>query len=395
VLLDHLSIVNSEKPVNIAIYREKIMSIGAEATTHSSDPLRIHFNDAIAIPGLINSHDHLDFNCFPVLGTRKYNHYTEWGKHIHQAHKENIRKILRIPKKLRSAWGMYKNLLAGVTTVVNHGNRLDIENPLIDIFQETQNLHSVEYEKNWKWKLNNPIRLREDCVIHTGEGTSKQSADEIDLLIKYNLLKRNLIGVHGVSMNPNQAKHFKALVWCPESNKVLLDHHARIHDLKNNTTIVFGSDSTLTGSWNIWKHLRLAHTLHQVTDNELFDMITDTPAKLWNLNKGRLQAKKDADIVVLRKKQKSSGVNNLFDANPEDILLVVHRGQIRLFDKSLLPQLSVPSLNLFRYNQVNINRNTKFVEGNLPAIIGEIRNYYPNIHFPVEVFETINESHYD
>ena len=395
MLLNHLSIVHSEDPVNIAIYGEKIMGIGTDQVQHSSDPLQIQFTDAIAIPGLINSHDHLDFNGFAVLVNRTYDNYTEWGKNINEAHKEYIREILRIPKKLRSAWGMYKNLLAGVTTVVNHGSRLDVENPLIDIFQETQNLHSVEFEKNWKWKLNNPIHLRQDCVIHAGEGTSKRSADEIDTLIKYNLLGRKLIGVHGVSMNPEQARHFKALVWCPESNRILLDHHARIHDLKTSTTIVFGSDSTLTGSWNIRKHLRLARTLQQVTDDELLEMITETPAKLWNLNKGKLQPKKDADIVVLKMKHTSSRIGDLFRANPEDILLIVHKGQIRLFDKSLLSQFRGLTLNLFRYNQVNINGNTKFVEGNLPGLIGEIRKYNPNIHFPVEVFETINESHYD
>jgi len=371
------------------------MGIGSNDTQYSSDPLRLYFTDAMAIPGLINSHDHLDFNCFSILGNRKYDHYTEWGKHIHEVHKENIREILRIPKKLRSAWGMYKNLLAGVTTVVNHGTRLDIENPLIDVFQKTQNLHSVEFEKNWKWKLNNPIHLGKDCVIHTGEGISQRSVDETDQLIKYNLLRRNLIGVHGVSMNPEQAKHFKALVWCPESNKLLLDHHARIRELKSRTTVVLGSDSTLTGSWNIWKHLRLARALQQVTDDELFGMITDTPARLWNLNKGKLQPKKDADIVVLKMKNKSSRINALFSANPDDILLIVHKGQIRLFDKSLLPQFRTLAMNLFRYHQVNINENTKFVQGNLPGLISEIRRYHPNIQFPVEVFETINESHYD
>jgi len=290
---------------------------------------------------------------------------------------------------------MYKNLLAGVTTVVNHGVRLEIDNPLIDIFQETQNLHSVEYEKHWKWKLNNPVYLHKACVIHTGEGTSRRSSDEIDQLIKCNLLKRNLIGVHGVSMNADQARQFKGLVWCPESNKILLDQHAHIRELKSSTTIVFGSDSTLTGSWNIWKHLRLARTLQQVTDQELFDMVTDIPAGLWKLNKGKLQPKKDADIVVMKMKNKRPGITELFRANPEDILLIVHKGQIRLFDKSLLSQFRNLPVDLFRYNQVNINENTKFVQGNLPALIGEIRKYNPHIRFPVEVFETINESHYD
>jgi cytosine/adenosine deaminase-related metal-dependent hydrolase len=395
VLLNHLHIVHADQPVNIAVYGEKIMGIGPDHAPSSSDPLQIHFTDAIAIPGLINSHDHLDFNCFSILGNRKYDHYTEWGKHIHEAHKENIRAVLKIPKKLRSAWGMYKNLLAGVTTVVNHGNHLEIENPLINVLQDTQDLHSVEYEKNWKWKLNNPVHLRKDCVIHAGEGTNKKSADEIDQLIRYNLLRKNLIGVHGVSMNPEQARHFRALIWCPESNKILLDQHARIHALKNNTTIVFGSDSTLTGNWNIWKHVRLARTLQQVTDEELFEMLTVAPAKLWNVNAGTLQPKKDADMVVLKMKGKSSSFIEVFNSNPEDILLIMHKGQIRLFDKSLLSQLRNLPLNLFRYEQVNVGGNTKFVEGNLPDLIAEIRKCHPQISLPVDVFETIKESHYD
>src|SRR4029077_6161910 len=113
-------------------------------------------------------------------------------------------------------WGMYKNLIAGVTTVVNHGTRLNIGNPLINIYQESQNLHSVKFEKGWKWKLNNPLLKNKDCVIHTGEGSDKQSSVEIDHLLNFNLLKRNLVGVHGVAMNASQARKFKGLVWCPE-----------------------------------------------------------------------------------------------------------------------------------------------------------------------------------
>jgi cytosine/adenosine deaminase-related metal-dependent hydrolase len=395
VLLKNLILLNENQPVNIGIYGEKIMSLGTDATRTASDPFQIDFTDAIAIPGLINSHEHLDFNCHTVLGERKYEHYTDWGKHIHAAFKENINAVLKIPLNLRTAWGMYKNLLAGVTTVVNHGNILKTDNPLIDIYQETQNLHSVGFEKNWKWKLNNPILRKKACVIHTGEGTDKRSSDEIDELIRYNLLGRNLIGVHGVAMKPEQSKYFKGLVWCPESNKVLLDHHAPITQLKTNTSVVFGSDSTLTGNWNIWKHLRLARTLQQVTDEELFDMITGAPARLWNMNKGKLQPKKIADIVVIKSKNGSSTLEGLFRTNPEDILLIVHKGQIRLFDKSLLPQFRNLPVNLFRYSQISYKDDIKFVEGELPGLIAEIKRYNPNVNFPVEVFETINQAHYD
>ena len=386
--------ISGTQPVNIGIYGEKIMSMGV-AMRNVYDPFQVHFSGAMAMPGLINSHDHLDFNCFSVLGQKKYGDYTEWGRHIHQDFKEKIKSVSRVPENLRTDWGIYKNLLAGVTTVVNHGKVLKTENPLIDIFQKAQNLHSVGFEKNWKWKLNNPFQANRDCVIHTGEGTGQNSSDEIDSLIKYNLLKRKLVAVHGVAMKPEQAAHFKGLVWCPESNRVLLGQHARISELKNHTAILFGSDSTLSGNWNIWRHLRLARSLQQLNDDELLNSLTSVPARLWNLNKGRLEPKSDADIVVLKIQPGISGMDNLFNSNPEDILMVIQKGKIRLFDKSLLPQIRLLPVNLFRYSQLSIQGKVKFVEGELPGLITEIKKHNPDIRFPVEVFETINLSHYD
>src|ERR1700712_5195850 len=99
------------------------MSMGV-AIRNVYDPFQIHFSEAMAIPGFINSHDHLDFNCFPLLGNKKYEDYTEWGRHIHEHFKEEIKAILKVPEILRTEWGIYKNLLAGVTTVINHGKVL-------------------------------------------------------------------------------------------------------------------------------------------------------------------------------------------------------------------------------------------------------------------------------
>ncbi|WP_431200330.1 hypothetical protein ACQ86K_10855 [Mucilaginibacter sp. P19] len=103
--------------------------------------------NAIAFPGLINSHDHLDFNLFPQLGNKTYESYTEWGKHIHRAYAVEIASVLKIPIALRERWGVYKNLLCGVTTVVNHGEKTTINDPLITIFDNCQSIHSVRFEK--------------------------------------------------------------------------------------------------------------------------------------------------------------------------------------------------------------------------------------------------------
>jgi len=379
MLLNNVKLLHGTDPVNITV-KEKYITGIRTAAGNSTEYFQLRFEHAIAFPGLINSHDHLDFNCFPALGDQHYNNYTEWGKHIHETYRQEIDAVLQIPGNLRAIWGMYKNLLAGVTTVVNHGSFLLIEKPLIDILQNTQNLHSVKFEKAWKWKLNNPLLKKKDCVIHTGEGTDRQSAEEIDALIQWNLLKRNLIGIHGVAMNAEQAKKFRALVWCPESNRFLLNRDAGIKNLKDHTKLLLGTDSTLTGNWNIWHHLRLARKTGLVSDEELFDMLTKTAAEIWSSGNGQLLENKYADIVIA--KANNTGWADFFKTDPEDILLVIKKGVIRLFDSGLLSQLQQLNFNTGSFSQVSMNNSKKFVEGDLTALSNTIKEYYPNAIFP-------------
>ena len=76
------------------------------------------------------------------------------GKDIHEKNKETINAVLKIPQHLRTQWGMYKNLLNGITTVVNHGEKLNITDNFITVLQNNYCLHSIQFEKNWKLKLN-------------------------------------------------------------------------------------------------------------------------------------------------------------------------------------------------------------------------------------------------
>jgi hypothetical protein len=319
----------------------------------------------------------------------------EWGRHIHTVYKDQINAVLQIPQTLRTAWGMYKNLLAGVTTVVNHGALLHVENPLLTVYQQTQNLHSVQFQKKWKWHLNNPVLKNSTCVIHTGEGSDQQSSAEIDALLQWNLLKRKLIGIHAVAMNPAQAKKFAGLVWCPESNRVLLNHHAAVPALKAMTTLVFGTDSTLTGNWNIWQHLRLARKLALVSDDELFAMTSSAAATLWGIDTGELQAGKDADIIIAKTASGRASWNDVFGINPECMLLVLHKGNIRLFDGSLLPQLSNGQVDLNDFSRISINGKMKWVQGNLPALINRIKTYHPAVQLPKEIVITGKSCCYD
>lgn len=375
--------------VNIEVSGEIIKNCGqfiGDSTDVVDDGAMI-FDDAIVFPGLINSHDHLDFNVFTKLSNGTYPNYKEWGVDIHGRNNEMIQSVLTIPVELRTQWGLYKNLLNGITTVVNHGKRLQVESDIISVLQNNRSLHSVEFEKRWKLKLNNIFTNYQPVVIHIGEGTDKVSHEEINELIRWNFFRRKIIGVHGVAMDGDQAKAFRALVWCPASNSFLFNAAAPIDELKAATTILFGTDSTLTSGWDLWQQLRAARDTLLLTDQELFDSLTKLPATIWKKNSiGSLSAGKNADLCIARSNGKSR-LDAFFSVRPEDLLLVMHRGEIRLFDAGISNKLSANNISLERFSEICLNGRTKYVFGNLAQLVTQISHYYPNASFPFKCAE--------
>jgi cytosine/adenosine deaminase-related metal-dependent hydrolase len=347
-------------------------------------PLTLSFENAIALPGLINSHDHLDFDLFPRLGNRIYSSYTEWGSDIHQSNKENIASVLRIPRELRIRWGIYKNLLGGVTSVIHHGAYLATPQDLISISQNAESLHSISGEKGWRRKLLHPFRRQRQMVIHIGEGTTPACSKEVSELIRWNIFGRPLIGIHGIAMSEKQAAAFEALVWCPDSNFFLYGKTADIQQLRRRTTIVFGTDSTLTASWNIWQQLRLARELKMTDDTALWEMATSGPARLWGLDQcGKIAEGRTADLVIAARTPGTTGWNAVFGVKPRDILLVLHQGNIRLFDESLRDQLTNPEYLIKDFHPIAIDGKIKYIQGDLPGLMQEIQTYRPDASFPV------------
>lgn len=382
MVLHNIHLVNGVQATNIDVRGSHIAGLNTEVTSASDNRLHITFQNALAFPGLINSHDHLDFNLFPQLGDTKYKSYRKWGPYIHQNYANEIAAVMKVPIKLREDWGMLKNLLCGVTTVVNHGGKLQTTNRLIQVYEQGHNLHSVGFEKLWRLKLNNPFKKEAPVVIHTGEGTDSQSHREIDQLTKWNLLRRKLIGVHAVAMSPRQAKKFRALVWCPQSNEFLLGRMAPVNKLTKYTDILFGTDSTLTGNWDIWQHIRDARQLNLLSDEELYNSLNPTAAHVWKLPSGKIKKGKRADIVVVRNKIDQPNFEAYFATIPQDILLVLCGGKIMLFDEELLSQLEESDLSDF--SKVYIQGSCKYIRFDLPRLMHKIRQYYPEAIFPVK-----------
>ncbi|WP_158992526.1 amidohydrolase family protein [Mucilaginibacter sp. L196] len=381
MILNNIKPVNSDDPINIKIDGGKIVELSSSPIA-AADALQLDFNNAIVFPGLINSHDHLDFNLFPQLGNQLYNNYTEWGKHIHERYKPEIAEVLKIPVELRSKWGIYKNLLCGVTTVINHGEKRGTANDLITVFEDTHCIHSVGFEKRCKLKLNNPLKKRLLVNIHVGEGIDLQSENEIKYLLKWNILNRKLVAVHAVAMTEVQAKEFEAVVWCPQSNYFLLNKTSPVDLLKKHLSILFGTDSTLTSEWDIWRHLQSARKSQLLNDDELYNAVTINASQTWGLNSGEIIQGKNADLVIAKRSFDNDGFDAFYAITPADLLLVIHQGEIRLFDEELLEQLSNIKED---FSKIYINGVCKYVQGNLPGLMADIRRFHPNANFPKNI----------
>src|ERR1700761_5647991 len=182
MILNNLRMGLTGGPVNIRIAGDRITEVSLSPLANMPGELNLDLNDAIVFPGLINSHDHMDFNLFPALGDRTYKNYTEWGRYIHRNYPEQISNVLKVPVHLREQWGIYKNLLNGVTTVVNHGKKIKDKNRSISIYENCQSIHSVQFQKGWWLALNNPFKKNIIAAIHTGEGFDPSAEQEISKL---------------------------------------------------------------------------------------------------------------------------------------------------------------------------------------------------------------------
>jgi cytosine/adenosine deaminase-related metal-dependent hydrolase len=213
------------------------------------------------LPGLINAHDHLEFNLFPRLGSGLYPNATEWAKDIYKPDEPPVSDHLRVPKRLRLIWGGLKNLLSGVTTVCHH-------NPYDSVFDEAD--FPVRVVKRFGWA--HSLRFSPDIaerfratpegwpfVIHLGEATDAEGAEEIYRLDEMGALTERTVLVHAVALDRDGLdlvrRRGASIVWCPSSNLFTL---GRTLDASALDGVALGTDSALTGAGDMLDELEVA-----------------------------------------------------------------------------------------------------------------------------------------
>ena len=291
----------------------------------------LRVRDGILYPGLINAHDHLHRNHYGRLGHPPYQDAYEWGNDIHHRFAESIAIGRAMPRREALLRGAWKNLRAGVTTVVHH-------DAWEDAFDDGFPLRVVRIETAHSLRLAPTLPTPASgapFAIHLAEGVSSAAAEEVRELDARGLVTGDLLAVHAVGVDARGIQRLRgvgaAVVWCPSSNRFLFGRTAPAELLAPGIDVLLGSDSLLTADGSLLRELRVARDLGLISHARLGDAVGVTAAKRLGIDPPSLEVGARADVLVLRRP--------LLEADERDVALVVAGGALRVVDPALLPAL--------------------------------------------------------
>jgi cytosine/adenosine deaminase-related metal-dependent hydrolase len=299
-------------PAEIEISRGRIQSLDSSPLdrqrARSGGALTVDLNGYMVLPGLINAHDHLEFNLFPRMGKGPHANAEQWAQHIYHPDQSPVRELRELPKSVRLWWGAIKNLLSGVTTVCHHNPyqpEVFEEGFPVRVIRRFGWAHSLALEKNVAGAfLATPPD--DPFVIHLGEGTDAGSREEIFALDRLGALDSRTVIVHGVGLDAAGhaliRKRRAGLVWCPTSNLFTLGRTLAHEVVEHNPRVALGNDSALTAEGDLLDELRAAYRHTDLPAEELYSMVTVRAAELLRLREGEgaIGVGKVADLIAIR-----------------------------------------------------------------------------------------------
>jgi cytosine/adenosine deaminase-related metal-dependent hydrolase len=341
-------------------------------TSYSSSPRPIlDLTGFLILPGLINAHDHLEFNLFPSLGHGAYPNAKSWAEDIYRPDASPVKEHLALSKRTRLAWGGLKNLLSGVTTVAHHNpfepTVFDASFP-VNVVERFGWAHSLDFSPD----LVERFRTTPEewpFILHAAEGVDEHARSEISRLDALGVLSERTVLVHAIGLDQPDLhllrQRHSSLVWCPSSNVSTYGHTVAADVLRSGLRVALGTDSALTAHVDLIDEIAIAERTHELSWQELFEMVTRRSACVLRLTDGQgtIRDGGAADLVVVEY-QSQSPAKALRQLRPE---MVIVRGKIRLVSPRLREAIS--DLDDNRWNPISVQGKSHwYTNVDVPAL---------------------------
>ncbi len=307
---------------------------------------RIDLHGCLILPGLINAHDHLEFNLFPRLGRGPYPNAGAWARDIHHPDRSPVREHLRVPKAARLRWGAVKNLLSGVTTVCHHNPyhpRVFSRDFAVRVPSRYGWAHSLGFSPDLADRFRHTPGAW-PFVLHLGEAVDTEGADEIRRLDRLGALDHRTVLVHAVALGKRglllAAGKGASIVWCPSSNIFILGRTLDRESLECGIPVALGTDSALTGTGDLLAELRFAERTGGAPAGRLYRMVTEHAAGIMRLGQGEGTVVRGgaADLLVIRDGGWSPAAS-LLRLQTAEMEMVLVRGEVKLASTEFSEQL--------------------------------------------------------
>ncbi|MBP6628069.1 MAG: amidohydrolase family protein [Kofleriaceae bacterium] len=331
--------------------------------------------DAAISPGLINAHDHLNYNNRSPLastapGGERFEHRHDWRGGVPTPTNQHGTS----PTSDGMRWNELRQLMAGTTSMAASTAATGLVRNLdeLEAAERSRGFAPVTYEVftlgdsgetfrpncGWNYQYSEyEMAQLPGVVTHTAEGIDDYAHEEFRCQSRStdggrDFVRPNVAHIHGVGLTTadyfNMARDRSPLVWSPRSNVSLYGNTADAAVLARlGGVIALGTDWTYSGSASIVRELACVAELNRAAYGEAFSaedmwkMATKNGAIATGTDDliGTLAAGKLADLVVFRA---TPGAYHqaVIDATTDDVALVLKAGQAMFGEADLIAALA-------------------------------------------------------